>query len=144
MSTSQTLRNIGSAYIQSGQHQQAEKYLSEGLELAREAEAYPVMMDLYRYLSETSAAKKHFEKALGYHSNYAAIKDSVMGKDIAEQLNELQIRYETSEKDNQISLLAKETELKEEELARQRTVQRFYAFALFTALLTGFMIYYFY
>ncbi len=144
MSTAQTLLNIGVAYVKMKRFESAERYLAEGLQLAAEADATPVLEDLYKYMSKVYAEKKHFEKALEYHHNYVTVKDSLMGRDVEKQLNELQIMYETNEKDNQIALMAKEKELHEQEMMRQKATQKFYIFAFIAALITGILVYYVY
>lgn len=144
MSAAQTLLNIGITHVKMKQFRSAEKYLAEGLQLAAEADATPVLEDLYKYMSEVYAERKHFEKALEYHHNYVTVRDSLMGRDVEKQLNELQIMYETNEKDNQIALMAKEKELHEQEMMRQRATQKFYIFAFIAALITGILVYYVY
>lgn len=144
MSTAQTLLNIGATYIKMKRFGSAERYLTEGLQLAAEAGATPVLEELYKYMSEVYAGRNHFEKALEYHRSYVSVKDSLMGRDIEKQLNELQVRYETSEKDNQIALMAKEKELHQQEMMRQKATQKLYLFAFIAALITGVLVYYVY
>ncbi len=144
LSTAQTLLNIGATYVKMKSFGNAERYLAEGLQLAAEADVTPVLEDLYKYMSEVYAERSSFEKALEYHHSYVAVKDSLMGRDVEKQLNELQVMYETSEKDNQIALMAKEKELHEQEILRQKAAQKFYIFAFIAALVTGILIYYVY
>ncbi len=144
MSTSETLRNIGHVSLKMGQYRKGEAYLREAEQLALKADAKPVLQDVYKYLSEIREKQQDFAGAYQYTQKYVAIKDSIMDTDVARQLNELQVRYETSEKDKQIDLLAKEKELHEKEALRQAAMKKLYTVVFLTvALIGGFLLYIF-
>ena len=142
MSTSETLRNIGYLYTKTGQYSMANSYLTEASQLARQASANPVLQDVYLYLSEINEKQGNFSNAHKYHKLYASVKDTIMNEDVANQLNELQVRYETSEKDKQIDILAKEKEIQAKEILRQEAIQRLYVVGFVAALLAGALIFY--
>jgi signal transduction histidine kinase/DNA-binding response OmpR family regulator len=67
----------------------------------------------YGYLNLAKSYEKlnDYEKAYDYLQQYDAIKDSLFGIDKAQQINQLQIQYETEKKDRAIASLQQEREM---------------------------------
>jgi hypothetical protein len=120
--------------------------------MAEDIGAKPVISDVNAALSEVYTAQDDYQKALEQYKKHTATKDSVMNLDISSRLNELQIKYETGEKDKRITLLAKEKEIlakaktilakekaiQEQEALRQATIRKMYGIGLvFICLLSG-------
>ena len=118
------LIDIGHLYLIKKQYSQAERYLKEGLAIGQEMKAREILQDGYSYLSTLSAAKKDFKKAYDFNILSNQWKDSIYNEERIRQLNELQTKYETSEKDKQITLLAKENEVQAKEAQRQSTIKK--------------------
>ncbi len=117
-------KQVGNTYLFLKDYSLAKQYLVKGIALAREIEAKPLMRDLYDVLAQLYAQEKDFPKAYAYHQQYTAIHDSVLNEESTRQLNELQTKYETAEKDKQITLLAKEKEIQTKETQRQTAQKR--------------------
>ena len=71
-------------------------------------------------------------------------KDSVLNEENNRQLNDLQAKYETGEKDQKIILLSKENEVREKEAQRQAALKNaFIAGLILVSLLVILVIYIF-
>ncbi len=119
-----TLDNVGRSYLKLNNPQQAALFLHEGLVLAEEIRSKDLLSELYKDLSELSVVRKDFEKAYHFNELSHQMKDSIFNEKTAAQINELQAKYETAEKDKQITLLAKEKEIQQKEVERQATLKR--------------------
>lgn len=139
-----SLIGVGLGYKRLKQLAQAKRYLSRARELAESLGSKPMQKDVYQHLAEIHAAEGDFTRAYSFHVLYTSISDSLLGEQTARQLNELQTRYETAEKDNQIALLASEKEISEKEAAQLSTTRKALIAGLFaTAALALLIIYIF-
>lgn len=92
--------NLGTTYLYLGQLSKAETYL---LLAYHSGLLIPTgQKDVTGQLSELYAAKKDFEKAYTFNLQYFKLQDSLQGAQIALQVSELEKRYQSVEKDNEI------------------------------------------
>lgn len=113
------LLDVGHMYRMTGNYEEAVKYLNEGIAVAQSIGAMALLQTGYENLAKLAEAKENFQKAYEYNQLSNQWKDSIYNETSIKQLNELQTKYETSEKDKQITLLAKEKELQSIETERQ-------------------------
>lgn len=113
----------GRGYKFVGNGRLAEEYLFKGLDLSKEINSKPMIFKAYENLSELYAEAGDFRKAYQYSKLSQVINDSILNEENTNQLNNLQIRYETEKKDQKIELLAKEKEVQEKEAERQSTLK---------------------
>lgn len=135
-------QQVGSTFLLMKKYDLSEFYLMKGLSLATEIGSFTLMRNLYASLSDLYAGTKNFYKAFTFHQLYSAMKDSVLNEETTRQLNELQARYETVEKDKQIALLAKESELKQKETERQATMKKAFTGAFILMSLVAVLLVY--
>lgn len=109
------LSNVGYTYLKLKDYPAAHRYLLKSLALAREIQAKPLIYDIYKDLADLMAEKKDFSQAYEYHHLHATLKDSVLNEETTRQLQELQTKYETGEKDKRIAILAKEKQVQQKE-----------------------------
>ena len=119
-----SLIEIGYNQLELGHLQSAEKSLRRALKLAQEIGTKAQIRDAYKHLSTTYATRNDFAAAYRYEQKYHNMKDSIFNEISTKQINELQTKYETAEKDKQIVVLAKEKQLQEKEAQRQATIKR--------------------
>ncbi len=74
----------------------------------------------YSRLSEYYALNKKFNKAYDYLRKHEALTDSVAGNMVLLQMNDLEKKYESEKKEQEIILLKKDKELHQLELGRER------------------------
>jgi serine phosphatase RsbU (regulator of sigma subunit)/Flp pilus assembly protein TadD len=78
----------------------------------------------YRSMADADARMGRFEDAYTYHQLYMNVKDSMYNKENAQQISEMQTRYETEKKEQEISGLMKDKKIREEEISRQSLLTR--------------------
>ncbi|HRP56283.1 tetratricopeptide repeat protein [Agriterribacter sp.] len=121
---SRSLIGAGLGYSRLRNYDSAIHYSLHALALVKEIGSKPMLKDVYENLANIYAAQENFSKAYGYHVLYSKITDTLLGEQKARQLNELQTKYETAEKNRQIILLEKEKQVQEKEAQRQATLKR--------------------
>jgi len=134
-SLANSLNNNGKSFLKLKNYKAADSHLMEAMQIARDIKAKPLLVDIYSNINTLHLEKKDFEKAYHYYSLSNHIKDSLFNETNTKQINELQTKFETAKKDQQITVLAKEKE-------RQGTINKAYAAGLvFTVLLGGVLFY---
>jgi len=106
--------NVGEAYLDMGDYSKAETSFLEGLQLANELEANDYRMSFNQELSLLHAKQNNFAQAYDFQGAYMNIKDTLINIQNAEKLTELQIQYNTTEKQQRIEQLNLEKELNAE------------------------------
>jgi adenylate cyclase len=107
---SATFRNIGLVYKGMEKFPVAIQYLDSAITLAKEAGDKSYMKDFYNSLSEIYSSMGNFEKAYQTHLLYSQLNDTLMSEENKRQFAEMNTKYETEKKDNQITLLNKDSE----------------------------------
>lgn len=117
-----SLRNVGNTYTSLENYSEAHHYLLQALSLAQTLQAKPHLRDIYEMLASLNEKERNYSEALGYHKLFAATKDSILNEESSKQINELQAKYETAVKNEEIATLTKENELNEMEAERRATL----------------------
>lgn len=121
MSTSN--RGIGDANFYKGQFNEALKYYNSSLALAKAVGFKSNVRDNYGSIAEVYAKKNDYENAYLNHKLYFALNDSLLNETKSGQITEMQTRYETEKKDNEIVLLNKEKEIQSVETKNQNLLK---------------------
>jgi signal transduction histidine kinase len=129
-------------YRDKGEIYTALEYIRTTIELAeaelhreRLKEAHLLAAELYELQGE-------FENAYSHFRVYHQISDTLNNNERQRRINELQIRYEVEQKDQEIELLNRESALREAQLSKQQIVRNFLAVAvIFLGVFTAFLIY---
>ena len=98
------------------------KYL-EAEPIASEVDAKYSLKEIYFGLSEIYAEKNDFKNTAKYQSLLLAIKDSIYNLETDKKLGTLQFTFDLDKQKNQISLLTKDQEIQQQEIARQKLVR---------------------
>lgn len=101
-------------------------------------------MEVLQDISDLYLARKDFAKAYQFNVSFNQTKDSIFNEENLTQINELQTKYETAEKEKAIALLTTEKEIREKETRRKATLTNTIIGGLvFTLLLAGLLFYIF-
>lgn len=115
------LASLGSAYINTGENRKAIKCLEQAAVFFKEAgsknEEQKVLIDL----SEAYANNKDPDKALEALRKHIALKDSIFSEERSQQLSELQTKYETAKKQQEIQTLTQQKKLDALTIKNQKT-----------------------
>jgi two-component system, sensor histidine kinase PdtaS len=105
------LNNLAKVKLTNGSISKAEQYLDESERLTVSVGSIEYLKQNLELKVRLNEIKKDYPKAFNYSQRLIAVKDSLLNKEKAEGLLNMQIRYETEQKEQQIILLEKEKEL---------------------------------
>jgi len=95
--------NIANYYADAGELVLAEAYLKPAFDLAKKSKNKEELKEVYETYSNIYKDKGDFKKALEYYKLFSATQDSLLNKENSEVLENLKIKYQTAEKDAEIT-----------------------------------------
>ncbi len=108
------LNFLGECYLIQQQFAKSKETFIEALDLAKKIKQTEGVIKSLKYLSALHKQQGNFKQALVYHEQYQILKDSVFDQTSTQQLLDLQVHYETDQKEkalllknNEIALLKK-------------------------------------
>ncbi len=129
----------GKAYLKQKNNNKARNYLNRGKSLAIQLGATNEIKNSYKYLYKLDSAENKFNSAFKNIKIYYQYNNSIFSKQKDENIKELEIKYQTKIKDQEIELLTKENIL-QSALTKQekRQKQYFLIGGLVLLLMSGF------
>jgi len=125
--------NIGDIYMASGEFSKAVGYKEKALEISNDIEFKKAVCDSLRSMYSHT---RDFRKALFYSMLAGRYKDSLLNSEGQRQMIELQARYETEKKENQIEILKKENLIESLKVGKQRTWINYFILIVIILFLT--------
>lgn len=106
-------QNIAYAYTMAGDYESATKWFDMAKAETLNSRITPYALgELYNHLSTLDSLKGDYQNALDHKNKYYGFANKQLNEKISKQVNELQMKYETSKKEAQIFLLNKENAIK--------------------------------
>jgi adenylate cyclase len=130
-----TMNNIAAIYAQFGQYTKALKLSHEALDMVKSVDYPDLHLSIYETLSETYALKKDFQNALKYNKLHHAVKDSIFTLEKNQQLEEIETKYQTEKKEQQIKLQKTELAKKDAEVKKQKAQRNIFIISFILILL---------
>ncbi len=124
---------IGKIYLDAGDYANAEKYLKNALLISDTIGKNNETIDNLFTLSDYYTKVKNYKNALNYYQKASELKDSLYKIESEKAFNELEIKYETEKKNQQIKLLDKKNIIQRQKLEKQKLY--FWLFGVGTLLL---------
>ncbi len=115
---------IGNAHFQLKQYRKAEDQLLKSLQYAYTIGFADDILNVHKILSEIYTATGRYKMALEHQTIYLNLKDSLLSNEKAKEINELEIKYRSSEKDRELAIKEKELVLKNLSIARAEVLNR--------------------
>lgn len=115
-----TYSNNGWSLLQLNRTTEAKEYFEKGLETALKLRALDTRQVAYTGMSDYYLAIKDFESALKYYTLSRDVLDKILNEKRMQQFAEMQTRYETEQKEKEITRLSLAQSEAELSLARQR------------------------
>lgn len=109
-------QNLGYFYNKINQKDKTYETYQKGLEFMLYEKDYPSIVRAYGKLYELSKDKGNYEEALSFLEKYTYLRDSIQSIQVENNLRELEIKYETEKKEQQIQV--------QDLMLQQRTLQR--------------------
>ncbi|WP_075344555.1 tetratricopeptide repeat-containing sensor histidine kinase [Tenacibaculum agarivorans] len=116
-------RKLAEIYVKEKNYKVAEQLLLPILEQDKKRGNLQDMLKDYEDLKNATKGQNKFEKALEYSEQFITINDSIKGLQKTKEINELEVKFETAQKEKEIVLLKKNEELKDQKIAQQATVR---------------------
>ncbi|UHG94407.1 histidine kinase (plasmid) [Spirosoma oryzicola] len=119
----QVRQDIGAFYIRRQKYPEAGYYLTKALTILPQKEALSTLRDIHFMLFKVDSAQGNYLLAIDHLRQYKTYNDSLFNEAKSKQLAQLQIQYDTRAKEQNISLLTKQSELQQSALKRAETTR---------------------
>jgi signal transduction histidine kinase len=133
--------NLGEAYYNLNQYKQSEIKLNESLILFKKLKDKSSLVDNYNYLYELEIRKNNPKKALNYYKLKTVYRDSILNENTLNKISSLEIKYETAEKEKQITKQDLELQTQKATIASQKNTQLLLIGGLGFLVLGGLLFY---
>ncbi len=119
----------------------AEQYAFLMYNKSKNSKNFKARRDAELNLTDLYIAKKDYQKALKHSGLYWTLKDSIANREDLRRLNELETKYQTTKKEQEIALLKSQNETIEQQKKNQRNLL---LSATTIATIVGFFLYFLY
>ena len=138
MLIAQTYQAIGEVYQKSGAASTALTYYEKSLALFKELNAKKEMLDNYQNIASIYSVLGDYKKAYENFKTYSNLKDSTLSDDFLKQMQEMEAKYESAKKENEIKLQKAEISKKDAESKRKNIFM--IAIGLIALMVIGFAV----
>ncbi|NUQ26403.1 MAG: tetratricopeptide repeat protein [Saprospiraceae bacterium] len=97
------LNNLGNTALEQKDYAKARAYYEEALQVGRQVGDKKYLSDTYSGLAKTYAGLGEYRLAYEAANNYAVVQDSIMNELNSETFNEMEVRFQTKEKEAQLA-----------------------------------------
>lgn len=127
---------MGNVRLDRNDYSGALEWFNKGVMLASERKRREMLANYYHNLAECYEKMGDYNQAYNFVRNSESIRDSLLNEENLRQINEMNALYETSKKEETISVLNKEGKEKEAALVRSKRERNYFILAavLFSAL----------
>ncbi|MGZ3932237.1 MAG: tetratricopeptide repeat protein, partial [Bacteroidia bacterium] len=132
--------NMASVYLAKKEYDKAIEFYMKGMAIDQQLKAANEVLEDYYYISKAYETKGDFKNALLYTQLFVNLKDSVIGIENTRQFNEMQTRYDSEKKDNEIKIKNLELDKKESALGKQRLISILVGLGLLSTVVAGFFV----
>ncbi|TLF46316.1 tetratricopeptide repeat protein [Maribacter aurantiacus] len=116
------LNNLGWANLNTGDYNQAESYLLEGLKIAKAYNFPSEIAEANKFLSELWMKKDDFKKAMNYYKESKKYEEQVTNNLNVRYVNDMIVRYEAEKQNDQLKSLEEEVKNQAITLRKNRTM----------------------
>jgi adenylate cyclase len=110
--------NVGDIYRMTGDNENALLYFNKSLAIAEDIGDLELIRDNYLKTALTYESIKDYAKAYKYHQLFVGINDSIYNVESIQMIADMKTKYETEAKENEITLLKKESEVQDLKYSR--------------------------
>lgn len=129
--------NIAGVYERQRQYDKSILEYSIALQVALELDLPEEEKVVYEGLSQVYEKKGDFKKSLEYYKLYTAIKDTIFNELKAEQIAEMQEKYNAEKSEKEIVVLSKDKEIAQAELEKEKVLKRSFTWGFAGATVIG-------
>jgi len=136
-SISSAYRHLGRINHKIGKNQKAEELFNNAIKNSSGLGNQEIIRDIYKDMSSYFENTSQLKKALQYQKKFMEIKDSIVGENHLNTVSELEVKYESQKKENQLLKLTKEQQKNELLITLQNRRVRQLSFGLGGLALLG-------
>ena len=96
---------LGQYFVLEKQYRKALEFFGHALQIALANQDKARIQDCYEAMAKVNALLGDYQKALDYTHNYLSYKDEIFNEKTQKEISELQIKYETEKKEEEIEYL---------------------------------------
>ena len=137
----ESLGYIANVFFLKHNYSKALEMAKQSLEIAKETENLQALKNAYEFLSEIYEGQNNTGKALHYYKFYSDIKDSLFSEGKYKAIREIETKFETEKKEQQLALLTEKNEVQMLKISQRN--QLILALVIFFTLIV-LMVYLFY
>lgn len=130
-------QNVGWLEHKNGNNTKALNYFDKGMSMTKKLGNRDKLRDAYLNISEFYQAIDQPKKALESYTKYHNLNDTIVGEERLKAISELEVKFETEQKENQLLKLSKKTQEDKIEIAQQKRRVRQLSFGLGAIALIG-------
>lgn len=97
--------NLGDIYYEKNNDTKSDFYFNKSIKHAKIISSEDYIQKNYKKLSSQYLRRNDYKKAYNYFQKYTVLKDSIFNNEKAKTINQLNIKYETEKKNQEIELL---------------------------------------
>lgn len=101
------------------------KYSSLAMDEAKKMDHKAAISDAYNRIGNAYYLMTEREKALEYFKKHYLLHDTIFSKEKRSRISEMQIKYETNQKEKEIELLKKNNQINKLEIKKQKNLQNY-------------------
>lgn len=113
---------LGEVYASMGQKEKAAHYFSLSLAMAKEYGITRDLIEANKRLALINADKGDYASAFGHLLTYSRLNDSIRSSEIVHNVQQLEVKYRTSEKDRELLKNKLHMQHQEKSLSRKNTI----------------------
>ena len=132
---SRVLTNLGQVYYSMGDLSKSNDFLIAALE--NKTDSKKVNMEIHANLSKLYKTQGSYNLALRHYEDFTLYKDSIFEEDRIKNINDLQVKYETTKKDKEIAQQQLALTKQENEIQTQNTRLLYMSIIAFVLLLAA-------
>jgi two-component system NarL family sensor kinase len=136
-----SLRCMGDYYFHEKQFAKAKEYALQSLQITRQFKNPEDEKKVLSLLSHLSAATLDFKAYENYYWQSDSVAASLVNEDLAKSIKDLELKYETEKKENQISQLRRERELQGVAIRQKNWLNIALVVLIAAILVTGVLLY---
>jgi two-component sensor histidine kinase/Flp pilus assembly protein TadD len=117
-----TLNKLGALYLQWGKYDLARKKLDEAREIAEATGVKKILLENYEITIRLLKATGNTEELPHFYEELIALNENILNAEKNKALTEMQVKYKTEEKDQEIALMNEKEKANAATVSQQNTV----------------------
>lgn len=128
-------------YLESGNLSKALEFAERALEIAENTNSKGLKIKILAYFPIIHSGLGDTDKALAYNRAFKALSDSLQTEIVSEQIAEMQTKYETEQKDKELSLQNLQIDAQQTSLKQQRLFLLIFGGIFLLTLLSAYLLF---